>query len=400
MHPTGKREIPRPLRRGIVIEESERFHRLATDPADELARIRSRVERRGVGVLDFTRVVSDLPPPPPASPPGDGEVRRLLAEHFEKRRGIAVDPLSEIIPLTHVEEGFRLLALAFVDAGDVVLIPDPGERSYRAAAVLAGAWPIAVPITRREGYLPDLDRIEPEAWRRTRLLFLSDPNIPTGVSGDESFYERVIRYGHERNVPIAFDATEASAAVTGSVPRGILDFPGGVHVGVEFHELAPLHDFRGWRPGYAVGNRQILSAMEMLRRQVTPPVEPSAEPVFLRALAVDEQAHAAAAGVYAQRRKTALTGIRDLGWEVEGNPCGKSLWIRSPRRLHSMRFAAMLLRRAGIAVVPGLTFGDFGQDFIRIHLTRDEGEIRDALDRIATALPRRWQGGGRGAEKG
>jgi len=119
----GKREKPLPLRRRIVIEKSDRFHRLACDPQDELIRIRQRAEKRGARIIDFTSPLTDLAAPEPVGPSKGNETRRRLAELYKQRRGITVDPESEILPLPHVVEGFRLLALAFVNPGDVVLLP-------------------------------------------------------------------------------------------------------------------------------------------------------------------------------------------------------------------------------------------------------------------------------------
>lgn len=394
---TGKRERILPLRRRIVIEKSDRFHRLASDPQNELIRVRRRAEKRGVRLIDFTSPISDLAPPEPRASATARETRRRLAALFEERRGISVDPETEILPLPHVAEGFRLLTLAFVNPGDVVLLPDPADQEYRAATILAGGWPVTIPLLKTGGYIPDLERIEPEASRRTQILFISYPNTPTGAAAPAEFYDNLVLYSRAMNVPVAQDATRAACWPDGTVPTGLLDQPGGREVGVEFHELAPLHNLKGWRPGYVVGNREIIFAMKMLQIHMGTPGQEGEGITYRRALAVDSKAREDAAEIFSRRRAIVRDGLGDLHWHTEDPGGGMSLWIRTPRQLHSMRLASMLIRRIGIGVVPGVAYGEFAHDYIGIHLTQDETAIRVALDRLHHKLPRRWR---RAAERG
>ncbi len=388
---TGKREKILPLKRRIVIEKSDRFHRLANDPQNELIRVRRRAEKRGTRVIDFTSPRSDLAAPDSMVSVGAAETCRMLAQLFKDRRGITVDPETEILPLPHVEEGFRLITLSFVNSGDVVLLPDPADQAYRAATILAGGWPVTVPLLKTGGYLPDLGRIEPEASRRTQILFISYPNRPTGAVGPADFYESLVQYSRTMNVPVAHDATLSACWPDDSVPPGLLNHPEGREVGVEFHELAPLHNLDGWRPGYVVGNREIIFAMKMLLNHIGSPGHEGEGVAFRRALALDAEARAAAIATFARRRTVVCDGLREIHWYTRDPGAGTSLWIRTPRQLQSMRFASMLIRRVGIGVIPGVAFGEFGHDYVAIHLTQDETAIRVALDRLYHKLPRRWR---------
>ncbi|MFH1277702.1 MAG: aminotransferase class I/II-fold pyridoxal phosphate-dependent enzyme [Candidatus Eisenbacteria bacterium] len=391
--PTDKErgEKPRPLRRRIVIEKADRYHRLLADPSEELKRVRRRAEARGFRIVDFSRTAPDLPlPETSGAAPAGGDlpgIRREIAERLERERGVRLDPETEILPLLHIPESFRFLALAFVNPSDVVLIPDPGDPAYRVSAGVAGGWPISYPLPAGRGFQPDLDRIEPEAAYRARLLFAGYPHMPTGAWAPPGFFADLVRFAKEKNILVAHDATLAAAALGGERPPGLLDHPEGKEVGVEFHSLAPFHQVGGWRPGFAAGNREILFAVEtILERLGQPSLAETAAPLR-RALDLPPEETARAREVFRSRGALAAEGIRALGWEVEEPLAGFHLWVRVPHGYHSVGFASLLLRKAGIAVLPGSSFGEFGHDRVLISLTEDEGAIRIALDRLAR-LPR------------
>lgn len=389
--PSDKGEKPRALRRRIVIEKADRYHRLLADPSEELKRVRRRAEARGFRIVDFSRPAPDLSPPSGSGEsPGRGDlpgIRREIAARFERERGIRVDPETEVLPLLHIPESFRFLALAFVNPSDVVLLPDPGDPAYRVSAGVAGGWPISYPLPAGKGYHADLDRIEPEAAYRARLLFAGYPHMPSGAWPPPGFFADLVRFAKEKNILVAHDGTLASARLGRENPPGLLDHPEGGDVGVEFHSLAPFHGVGGWRPGFAVGNREILFAVEtILERLGQPSLSETAGPLR-RALDIPAEEIERAREVYRARTALAVDGIRALGWDVEEPLAGFHLWVRVPHGYHSVGFASLLLRKAGIAVLPGSSFGEFGHDRVLISLTDEEDSIRIALDRLQR-LPR------------
>lgn len=381
--PTEKGGRPRPLRRRIVIEKADRYHRLLADPAEELRRIRKRAEARGLRVVDFGRPSPDLPAPAAKEGSADlGAMRREIAARLARTRALRLDPDTEVLPLLHIPESFRFLALAFVNPSDVVLLPDPGDPAYRVSAAVAGGWPIPYPMPAGRRFLPDLGRIEPEAAYRARLLFAGFPHFPTGAWATREFFGDLIGFAREHNVLVAHDATLAAASLVDELPPGLLDHPEGKEVGVEFHSLAPFHDIGGWRPGFAIGNREILYAIEtILERLGQPGLAETASPLR-RALDLPEDESNRAREIFRARAALAAQGIRALRWEIEEPRAGYHLWVRVPHGYHSVSFASFLLRKAGIAVLPGASFGEFGHDRVLISLTEDEASIRIALDRL------------------
>ena len=386
MAKSDKGEKLRPLRRRIVIDKADRYHRLSIDPAGELARVRKRVEAKGVSVIDFTRIHSDIPLPGGPIERGDrdstAEIRTAIATRLRKERGIRLDPEAEILPLPHLPDGIHLLTLAFVNPSDVVLYPDPGDPAYRLATIVAGGWPVSYPVPAGRIDMPDFQRIEPEAAFRARLLFAGSPGLPTGSVAAEERIESLARFAQEKNILVAQDLSLAGAVHGEKRPVGLLDLPGGRELGVEFHLLAPFHDAGGWLPGFAVGNREVLYAMETLRRRLGgPPPGAVCEPVR-RALALDERDFREAADLFRARITIAVEGLREIDWEAEEPASGFHLWIPVPHGYHSVRFTSLLLRKSGIAVIPGAAFGEFGEDHVLISLTRDESSIRIAIDRL------------------
>ncbi len=387
--PSGLWQKPLPLRRRLVIEKAERFHRLSSDPMEELARVRKRAEKRGVRVLDFTRLSSDIPIPATERSCEEGAISGLIAEKLAESRGLSLDPATEILPIPHIDEAYRLLTLAFINPGDVVLLPDPADPAYRTATVLAGGWPVTVPLLQGTGYLPDLGRIEAEAALRAKTFFFSYPQFPTGAEAPSEFYDELIGFARRHNIILAHDATLAGFRRGGETPAGLLDHPEGREMGIEFHTLAPLHDTEGWRPGFLAGNREILFAVRSLLRLLMPPSGGARFRFYQNALLIDESERVAAAEIYRQRGEHVRNGLAKWGWDVPEQAGERFLWVRVPYRYHSMRFAAMLIRRAGIAVIPGTAFGEFGDESILVSLSASDTSLEVGLDRIGRALPRR-----------
>lgn len=379
----------------MLIEKADRIHRLAVDPMEELERARRRAERRGFTVIDFTGADPDVLLPEGAPEPEGGgtlsssAIRRAVAERFRAERGVRLDPEREILLLPHARDAFRLFALGFVDHGEVALLPDPGDPAYRAATTLAGGWPIGFPLHESRRHLPGLDRIEPEAARRARLLFIGYPARPLGAAPERPFYDELVRFARRNNIVVVQDATLAGAVAPGETPAGLLDHPEGRELGVEVHDLAPLFDCGGWRPGFAAGNREMLfAARTLLDRFPHPPLRTSL-PLFRRVLDLPEEERRRVEALFRSRVDRVTEGLASLSWEVERPRAGHDLWVRVPQGTHSMRFASLLLRRAGVAVLPGALFGEFGHGHVLIRPNRDEASIDEALDRLRRMLPAR-----------
>ncbi|NNE09091.1 MAG: aminotransferase class I/II-fold pyridoxal phosphate-dependent enzyme, partial [Gemmatimonadetes bacterium] len=374
----------------IVIDKSERYHRVVSHPMEELLPSRRRAEKRLGSVIDLSVMESDMALPSRsdgAAAPADDVIRETIAKRLLETRSLRLDPRREILLCDDVESSLEDLALAFIDPSDVVLIPDPALPLYRRVCVLAGGWPIPVPLSDRNDGAPEWERVEPEATRRAKMLWFASPHLPTGKIASHASIERLVERARRDNVLVVQDARLASTCRSDLSAPGLLDHPHGRGVGVEAHELAPWHG-GGERPGFLIGNREVIEAVRTLGRLRRRPGVPG-RPRLQDAFALSAEDTAFAKKTFARRMDTALGGLRELDWAVQEPDAGFALWVRVPTRFHSLRFSAMLLR-AGIAVVPGIAFGEFGHDSVLLSLTTTEENIREGFDRLRKKFPGRW----------
>ncbi len=374
--------------RRIVIDKSERYHRIVSHPMEELLPSRRRAEKRLGSVIELSVMESDIALPTRSAetvPPADDVVRDAIAKRLLETRGLRLDPRREILLCDDTEASLEDLALAFIDPSDVVLIPDPALPLYRRVCVLAGGWPIPIPLSDPNDGAPEWERVEPEATRRAKMLWFASPHLPTGKIASAGSIERLIERARRDNVLIVQDARLVSTCRGDLRAGGLLDDPRGRAVGVEAHEFAPWHG-GGDRPGYLIGNREVIEAVRTLghlRRR-----RPGRTRLY-DAFALSDADRESAAATFARRMETALGGLRELDWAVQEPDAGFAVWVRVPTRFHSLRFSAMLLR-AGIAVMPGIAFGEFGHDSVLLSLTTDEKNIREGFDLLRKKFPGRW----------
>lgn len=383
--------------RRIVIDKSERYHRVVSHPMEELLPSRRRAEKRLGSVIDLSVMEPDvaLPPRSDGAPAlSDDHMRDSIAKQLLEDRGVRVDPRREILLCDDVESALEDLALAFIDPSDVVLIPDPALPVYRRICVLAGGWPISIPLSDPNHCAPEWGRVEPEATRRVKILWFASPHLPTGRVASAGSVEQTIDIARRDNVLVVQDA-RLHGTCRDSVPSAcLLDDPRGRSVGVEVHEFTPWHG-GGDRPGCLIGNREVIEAVRTLGRLRRRPAMPG-RTRLQDAFALSQVSHKSASDRFGRRMQAALSGLRELDWAVEEPDAGFALWVRVPARYHSLRFSAMLLR-AGIAVVPGIAFGEFGHDSVLLSLTTSEENIREGFERLRKKFSGRW--GGRARRK-
>ncbi len=383
------------MRGKIVIERAERLHQIPVDMFLELGRKAHRATQRGAEVVDLTAVNPHEPPSQILMDElcqaareegyhryflgsGLAEFRRQIAEWFEKRFEVPVNPDSEVLPLQGVWEGLWGLPLAFVNHGEVVLLPDPCYPLYRAGAILAGAQVESVPILERNDFLPNLQQIPEEVAHRAKLLFLNYPNNPTTAVADLSFFQDVVEFARAYNVAVVHDATYSQMASGDFQTASFLQARGAKTVGVELHSLSITQNLGGWRIGFALGNRQLIAGLAAVRGCSYAGPAPALQRAVGRLLSMP-LGHQ---DPYAGRRDMAVQGLRDLNWKLHRSRSTPFLWARVPGRYTSLGFSRRLFRRTGILVTPGSGFGERGEGYVRISLTVPEERLRVAVERI------------------
>lgn len=357
---------------------------------------------RGVDVIDLGAGIPDFPTPshivaalhsaaddPDTHryPPYDGTLafKEAVARYYSRRFGVELDPKREVMALIGSKEGLVNLFYAFIDPGDVALIPDPGYPAYATATRLAGGEPYSLPLDPDRGWLPDFDRIPDEVARRAKLLFLNYPNNPTGAVASRESLETAVAWAKQHDVLLAHDLAYSEIAFDGHVAPSILEVPGAKDVAIEFNSLSKTFNMTGWRIGMAVGAAEAIRALGVVKSNTDTGVWAAVQRAAIAALDGPQDHLPDLCDRYQERRDALVRGLRSLGWEVTPNQGAFYLWARVPAGMTSLEFAARMLDDAGIVVPPGVAYGSRGEGWFRMALTQPVGRLDEAISRMQAA---------------
>ncbi|MBW2120264.1 MAG: LL-diaminopimelate aminotransferase [Deltaproteobacteria bacterium] len=365
----------------------------------EIDRKKEEMARRGVDIIDLGIGDPDLPTPgrivealqravqDPSTHRyptyrGMGEFRKSVAAWYERRFGVDLDPEREVLILIGSKEGIAHIPLAFVDPGDVVLIPSPGYPVYRAATLFAGGNPHLLPLLKENRFLPDFSRVPPPVAERAKLLFVSYPNNPTGAVADSEFFREVVSYASENNIIVCHDAAYSEIAYDGYRPLSFLETDGAKEVGVEFHSLSKTYSMTGWRAGFVVGNGEVIEGLGKIKTNVDSGVFGAVQRAGIEALEHCQEEYRQILETYQRRRDMMVEALREARFRFEKPRATFYLWVEVPPGYTSTEFATLLLSQAGIVVTPGNGFGQWGEGYVRLSLTVAEDRLREAAARL------------------
>ncbi len=365
----------------------------------ELDRKKEKVKARGVDIIDLGVGDPDRPTPKfivdrmkreaadPANhryPSYEGlpEFRAAAANWYMRRFGVSLDPSSEVVALIGSKEGIAHFPLAFVNPGDVVLVPDPGYPVYHIATMFAGGKSHFMPLLRGNGFLPDFDAIPRSVLAKAKILFLNYPNNPTSAVADGKFFRKALGLAEEHDLIVAHDAAYTEIYFDGNRPMSILELPGARKRCIEFHSLSKTYNMTGWRIGFAVGNVELVSGIGRVKTNVDSGAFQAVQGAGIAAMENGDEAAESIRRVYQDRRDVLVPGLQALGLDPVVPDATFYVWIPVPKGYTSASFCAHLLERAGIVTTPGSGFGNSGEGFVRIALTKEKGRIREALSRM------------------
>ncbi|TPW18167.1 MAG: LL-diaminopimelate aminotransferase [bacterium] len=369
----------------------------------EIDRVKRRMLDEGHKLLDFGVGDPDLPTPAfiveamieAARLPrhhrypgyaGMKSFRQAAAAWCERRHGIQADPDREVLALIGSKEGISHLPLALVDPGDLVLVTDPGYPVYVNSIRFAGGEVALVPLAEENGWLPDLDAIDPALADRAKMMIVNYPNNPIGATADRDFFERLIAWARKHDVFLMHDAAYIEVGYDGWRSPSLLALPGGKDIGIEFHSLSKTFNMTGWRVGYAIGNEVAIKALATVKTQIDSGVF---EPVQVAATLAYQQGEAALAdilAVYQRRRDRMVPALRAMGLDAMSPRGAFYIWTRVPAGENSAGFARRLLETAGVVVMPGTGFGARGEGWFRFSLTVPDAQIDELLALLPKAL--------------
>lgn len=313
---------------------------------------------------------------------GPRALRQAWAGWYASQHHVDLDPETEVLPLLGSKEGIFHLSQAFLQEGDLALVPDPGYVTYTRGALFAGAGVWSFPLLPERGYRPDFQAIPAEALEKARLLWLNYPNNPTGATAALELFEQAVGLARRYGFIVCHDAAYSQVVFDGPRPPSLLQAQGAREVAVEFNTLSKSHNMAGWRTGALLGSPEVVKALFTLKTNAD---SSHFLPVFeasTAALTGDQSWLAERNAVYRRRRDAALAGVRRAGLQAETPAAGLYVWARLPQGWESEAFTLAALEQAGVSFTPGTVFGKNGEGYIRIALCAPLDQIETAMQRL------------------
>ncbi|MGD2135305.1 MAG: aminotransferase class I/II-fold pyridoxal phosphate-dependent enzyme [Gemmatimonadales bacterium] len=386
-----------------MITPSTRLERLPTYVIAELATMKRRLAADGVDVIDLSAGDADFGPPVPAVqaiqqavedpamsryPFQAGlEAFRVAASDYMKRRfGVVFDPMRELLPLLGSKEGLAHLAAAFVNPGDVCVLPDPGYPAYVGGAALADATIERVPLEADKAFLIELDDLPTERLARTALVYLNYPNNPTAAVAPREYLERTVEVCRRHDILLAYDNPYCEITFDGYRAPSIFEIEGAREVVVEFHSLSKSFAMTGWRVAWAVGRPELVGALSKMKSWVDTGVFLAVQRAAAAALDDAERLIAPVRSELEARRDAVVEALDGIGLPVEPPKATMYVWRRLPAGIEAVPFAKSVLEREGVVVLPGTAFGEGGEGYFRLALTVGSARLREAVARIGRAI--------------
>jgi len=314
------------------------------------------------------------------------ELKNRIARWYRERFGVTLDPATEILPLIGSKDGIAHLPFAFVNRGDVVLIPNPSYPPYRGSTILAEGEVCDLPLREENAFLPDLTKITPSLAKRAKILFLNYPNNPTGAIANPEFFDRVIKFAAKNNIIVAHDAAYTETAFDGYKPSSFLASEGARAVGIEFHSLSKIYNMTGWRIGFACGNADIIRALAKVKSNIDSGVFNAIQRAAIAALDGPKEFLDDMRSLYQERRDILVNGLNSIGWQVPMPKATFYVWAKVPKGYTSASFAELALDKANVVVTPGVGFGKHGEGYVRMALTVPRKRLEEAVNRFKALL--------------
>ena len=379
---------------------ARRIERLPPYLFVEISKKIAEKKSRGEEVISFAIGDPDIPTPPhiierlcqaardPVNhryPESEGlpELRKTIADWYQKKFNVALDPNKEVLPLIGSKEGIAHIAFCFIDPGDTALVPDPGYPVYSVGTMLAGGRPYYLSLKPEKGFLPNLNAIPGFVLKQTKLLWLNYPNNPTGAVAELDFFNEVVRFARRNDIAVCHDGPYSDVAYDGYQPPSFLQAEGAKDVGVEFHSLSKSYNMTGWRIGMAVGNAEMIDALKRLKSNLDSGIAQAIQHMAIAALTGPQDSIREHNAIYQRRRDLVIEVLNRMGLEAKPPHASLYVWAKIPEGYTSIEFAADLLDQVGVAVTPGIGYGMNGEGYVRLSLTVPDPLLVKGLSRLA-----------------
>ena len=381
------------------MEEFQRIKRLPPYVFNIVNELKARERAAGADIIDFGMGNPDRPTPTHivdklveaarretthrySVSKGIPRLRRAICGWYQRRFGVDLDPDSQAIVTIGSKEGLAHLMFATLGPGDAVLVPNPAYPIHPYGCVLAGADVRHVPLVPGVDFFAELEKAIQNSWPKPKMLILNFPGNPTTQCVELDFFEKVVDIARENKIWVVHDIAYADLVFDGYVAPSILQVPGATDVAVEFFTLSKSYNMPGWRVGFMCGNRELVAALGRIKSYLDYGTFTPIQIAAITALEGPQDCVAEIRETYRKRRDVLCEGLNSIDWHVERPKGTMFVWAPIPeayRHLGSLEFSKKMLLEAGVAVSPGVGFGEYGDDHVRFSLIENEHRTRQAI---------------------
>jgi len=313
---------------------------------------------------------------------GIAELRQAAAQFYKREYNVDINPDTEVAVLGGTKIGLVELPMAVLNPGDTMLLPDPGYPDYLSGVVLGDVQYDVMPLFAENDFLPDYGALSDEIKERAKLLYLNYPNNPTGGTATLEFFEETVRFAKAHQIIVSHDFAYGAIGFDGHKPVSFLQADGAKDIGIELYTLSKTYNMAGWRIGFAVGNAEIIGAINLIQDHLFCSQFPAVQQAAAVALTSSQQCAQELNATYERRRNVLIEEAQRIGWHVTAPKGSFFAWLPVPLGYTSEQFADLLLDQADIAVAAGNGFGQFGEGYVRVGLLVSEERLREAIARI------------------
>jgi alanine-synthesizing transaminase len=394
-----------------MIPEFHRIRRLPPYVFEEVNRLKARLRADGVDIIDFGMGNPDMPTPShivdklveTARDPKAGRysaskgilgLRRAMAGYYANRFGVTLDPATEVIATLGSKEGFANLAQALTAPGDVIICPNPAYPIHAYGFIMAGGVIRHVPALSPEAYLSGVSRAVRHSAPPASVLIVSYPSNPTAQWVDLDFYKDAVALARKHDMLVLSDIAYSEIYFDNNPPPSILQVDGAREIAVEVNSLSKTYAMAGWRVGMVVGNARMCAALARVKSYLDYGAFTPIQVAATAALNGPQDCVAEIRAIYKSRRDVLVSSMARAGWAIPSPSASMFAWAPIPeafREAGSMVFSKLLIEEAGVAVSPGVAFGEFGEGYVRIGLVENEHRIRQAARNVKRFLDRSGQ---------
>jgi LL-diaminopimelate aminotransferase len=384
------------------IAPSERIQKLPPYVFARLDELKAKAREQGLDLIDLGMGNPDGATPQPVVeaaikalqnpanhgyPPFEGTAsfRRAITNWYHRRYGVNLDPDSEALPLLGSKEGLAHLAIAYINPGDLVLVPSPAYPAHFRGPVIAGGKVHPLILTAENDWLIDLAAIPDAVAEQAKILYFNYPSNPTAATAPREFFTEIVAFARKYEILLVHDLCYAELAFDGYQPTSLLEIDGAKDIGVEFHTMSKTYNMAGWRVGFVVGNRHIIQGLRTLKTNLDYGIFAALQTAAETALQLPDEYLQEVQQRYRTRRDFLIQGLEQLGWQLNKTKATMYLWVPCPHGVSSTDFALNVLQKTGVVVTPGNAFGIGGEGYVRISLIAECDRLGEALHRFKQA---------------